>query len=112
MNYQISVIVPLYNIKWNLFKFCLDSILSQLNNNIELLIINDGSKERESVDCCKKYIKKYFLSSYCKIFCFATSSSLFLITFGKEINKTVPVIVPAIKSAMPSDKKTPLNPMV
>ena len=59
MNYQISVIVPLYNIKWNLFKFCLDSILSQLNNNIELLIINDGSKERESVDCCKKYIKKY-----------------------------------------------------
>ena len=59
MNYQISVIVPLYNIKWNLFKICLDSILSQLNNNIELLIINDGSKERESVDCCKKYIEKY-----------------------------------------------------
>jgi len=42
---------------------------------------------------------------------FFTSSSLFLNTLGKEVNNTIVVIIPATKSAIPSDKYTPLNPI-
>lgn len=59
MGYQISIIIPLYNISWEIFKECLDSIFSQLDKNIEVIIINDGSNLRKAVDCCQEYIKNY-----------------------------------------------------
>ena len=56
MNELISVIVPIYNAEKYLEK-CLDSIINQTYKNIEILLINDGSKDN-SLKICKEYEKK------------------------------------------------------
>lgn len=53
MNALISVIVPVYNIELYLDR-CISSILNQKYNNIELLLIDDGSTD-SSLDICKKW---------------------------------------------------------
>lgn len=57
MNHQpkISVIVPVYNTAQYLSK-CLDSILNQTLKDIEVIIVNDGSKDnsQEIIDSYKK----------------------------------------------------------
>ncbi|MBQ8044624.1 MAG: glycosyltransferase, partial [Clostridia bacterium] len=50
---KISVIVPAYNIEEYLSR-CLDSILNQTYENIEIIVVNDGSK-----DNTEKVIKEY-----------------------------------------------------
>ena len=52
-NIKVSIIVPVYNSEQYISK-CLDSILGQTYKNIELIIINDGSKDN-SLNICKKY---------------------------------------------------------
>ena len=42
MDYMISIIVPVYNCKLYLSK-CLDSIISQTYENIEVICIDDDS---------------------------------------------------------------------
>lgn len=54
MNY--SVIIPIYNAEKTL-KRCLDSLVLQLNSDIEVLLINDGSSD-ESESICKEYEEK------------------------------------------------------
>lgn len=53
MKVQISVIVPVYNAEHTLRK-CLDSVLSQDIGDFELVLVNDGSKDR-SLDICRDY---------------------------------------------------------
>ncbi len=53
MKVQISVIVPVYNAEHTLRK-CLDSVLSQDIGDFELVLVNDGSKDR-SLDICREY---------------------------------------------------------
>lgn len=53
---MISVIVPVYNVELYLQE-CIDSILTQSYTDIELLLIDDGSKD-SSYDICKKYESK------------------------------------------------------
>lgn len=60
---KISIIVPIYNTEKYLSE-CIESILNQSYDNIELLLINDGSPDN-SDDICKKYFNidsrvKYF----------------------------------------------------
>lgn len=55
-NVEISVIVPVYNAEKYLH-CCIDSILAQTFTNFELLLINDGSKDRSGV-ICDEYAKK------------------------------------------------------
>ena len=52
----ISIIIPVYNVEKYLEE-CLDSLLSQSLNNIEILCINDGSTDR-SLDILQQYAKK------------------------------------------------------
>lgn len=57
--YNVSVIVPIYNAE----KYLDDTIKSLINQtygfeNIELVLVNDGSKDR-SLEICKKYKEKY-----------------------------------------------------
>ncbi len=49
-NEKISVIVPVYNVKLYLHK-CVDSILNQTYQNIEVLLIDDGSTDGSSDIC-------------------------------------------------------------
>lgn len=53
---KISVIVPVYNVEKYLPR-CIDSILAQTFTNFELLLIDDGSKDR-SGEICEEYAKK------------------------------------------------------
>lgn len=51
----ISVIVPVYNVEKYLNK-CIDSIISQTYENLEILIVNDGSTDN-SGKICEEYAK-------------------------------------------------------
>lgn len=50
---KISIIVPVYNVE-KYVRQCIDSILSQSFTDFELLLINDGSKDK-SGDICDEY---------------------------------------------------------
>ena len=55
---KISVIVPVYNSEKYLTK-CLDSLVNQTYENIEIIAVNDGSTDN-SCDILKSYQEKYF----------------------------------------------------
>ena len=50
---KISIIVPIYNTEKYLDR-CLNSLINQTYNNIEIILVNDASSDR-SLDICKKY---------------------------------------------------------
>ena len=52
----ISIIVPVYNVEKYLQR-CIDSILAQSFKDFELILINDGSKDK-SGEICDAYAKK------------------------------------------------------
>lgn len=52
---KISIIVPVYNAEKNL-EDCITSILSQEYKNIELILVNDGSKD-DSLSICRSFEK-------------------------------------------------------
>lgn len=54
---KVSVIVPVYNVEKYLRR-CLDSLVNQTLKDIEIVIVNDGSKD-SSPDICQEYINKY-----------------------------------------------------
>ena len=55
MNKILSIILPVYGVE-KYIKRCLDSILYQLNDLTELIIVNDCTKDR-SIEICKKMTK-------------------------------------------------------
>lgn len=55
-NPKISVIVPVYNVEKFLPR-CLDSLLAQTFSDFEILLIDDGSKDR-SGNICDNYALK------------------------------------------------------
>lgn len=54
---QLSIVIPVYNVELYLEK-CLNSVLEQLNSSIEIILVNDGSKD-DSLEICKKYQRLY-----------------------------------------------------
>lgn len=56
MNDLISVIIPIYNTEKYLSE-CIESITNQTYKNLEILLINDGSKDK-SIVICNKYKNK------------------------------------------------------
>lgn len=54
---RLSILIPVYNVERYLRR-CLDSILSQQVEDIEILLGNDGSKD-ESASICDEYAKHY-----------------------------------------------------
>ena len=55
-NILVSIIVPVYNTGEYLYK-CLDSIIDQNLQEIELILINDGSTDN-SAEICDRYSEK------------------------------------------------------
>lgn len=52
----ISIIVPIYNVEKYLAN-CLDSLLAQTHKELEVILVNDGSKDK-SLEICKAYAEK------------------------------------------------------
>ena len=63
---KVSIIVPVYNVEKYLPK-CLDSLVNQTFKDIEIVIINDGTKDN-SQEIIDEYVKKYpkIVKSYIK----------------------------------------------
>ncbi|MDR0950517.1 MAG: bifunctional glycosyltransferase family 2 protein/CDP-glycerol:glycerophosphate glycerophosphotransferase [Candidatus Ancillula sp.] len=61
-NPKFSIVIPVYNVGAYLAE-CIDSVLAQdieggFENNVELILVNDGSTDN-SKEVCQKYLKKY-----------------------------------------------------
>ena len=54
---KVSVIVPVYNVEKYIRK-CLDSLVNQTLEDIEIIVVNDGSKD-SSIDILKEYAEKH-----------------------------------------------------
>lgn len=54
---KVSVIVPFYNVE-NYIEKCIESLINQTLNDIEIILVNDGSKDN-SINIAKKYAEKY-----------------------------------------------------
>ena len=54
---KVSIIVPVYNVEKYIEK-CLDSLINQTIQDIEIIVVNDGSKDK-SAEIVKKYQNKY-----------------------------------------------------
>ena len=57
MSVKVSVVVPVYNVEKYLDK-CLNSLVKQTLKDIEIIVVNDGTKDN-SQDIIDKYAKKY-----------------------------------------------------
>ena len=53
---KLSVIIPVYNTEQYIEK-CLDSIANQTMKDLEIIIVNDGSKDNSEKEI-KEWIKK------------------------------------------------------
>ena len=56
-NYKVTLIVPIYNSEKYINR-CLDSVLKQTYNNIEIICVNDCSTDN-SAEIVKNYVKKF-----------------------------------------------------
>ena len=57
MNKKVSIIVPVYNVEKSIDR-CVLSLISQTYQNIEIILLNDGSKDN-SLKKIKDWQKKY-----------------------------------------------------
>ena len=53
----ISIIIPVYNVEEYVFE-CLKSVLEQINDNVEVIIIDDGSTD-DSLKICKQTVSEF-----------------------------------------------------
>ena len=55
--FKLSIIIPIYNSESYLAD-CIDSVCTQVSRNVEIILVNDASRD-ESIKICKRYIKKF-----------------------------------------------------
>ena len=57
MEYQFSIIIPVYNAAKTLHR-CLNSIVAQSDEQVQIILVNDGSTDASAV-ICREYAKKH-----------------------------------------------------
>lgn len=57
----LSIIIPIYNVE-EYIEECLNSILNQVTDEVEIIVINDGTKD-SSFQLCNKTIKNYHVDN-------------------------------------------------
>ncbi len=50
MNELISIIIPIYNVK-DYLEECLNNVLNQTYNNLEIILVDDGSSDGSESIC-------------------------------------------------------------
>ena len=50
MEKLVSVIIPVYNVELYINK-CLNSVVNQTYRNLEIILVNDGSKDSSGILC-------------------------------------------------------------
>ena len=55
---KVSIVVPVYNTNIEYFRQCIKSLVLQTYENIEIVIVDDGSKD-ENVSLYEQYIAHY-----------------------------------------------------
>lgn len=76
---MVSIIIPVYNVERYLDD-CIQSILNQTNQSYELILVNDGSKDR-SGEICDRYAAKY---EFVRVFHQANQGQAAARNFGVE----------------------------
>lgn len=54
---KVSIIIPVYNVRKEYFDKCIESILNQTYTNLEIIFVDDGSKE-ETAKLCDLYAEE------------------------------------------------------
>ncbi len=54
---EVSIIIPMYNASKTIER-CIESIINSINNDVEIILIDDGSKD-DTRKVCKKYSTTY-----------------------------------------------------
>ncbi|HEC1484319.1 TPA: glycosyltransferase family 2 protein, partial [Campylobacter jejuni] len=54
---KIGVVIPIYNVEKYL-KECLDSVINQTYKNLQIILVNDGSTDENSLSIAKEYTLK------------------------------------------------------
>lgn len=55
MKYDISVIIPIYNVPEKFLKKCIDSVLNQTKKDLEIILVDDGSTDNFCFNVCEQY---------------------------------------------------------
>ncbi|EAK0186623.1 glycosyltransferase family 2 protein, partial [Campylobacter jejuni] len=53
----VGVVIPIYNVEKYL-KECLDSVINQTYKNLQIVLVNDGSTDENSLNIAKEYTLK------------------------------------------------------
>ena len=56
-NVKVSIIIPAYNVEKYILK-CINSLLEQTEKEIEIIVVDDGSKDKTNL-IVKEIIKKH-----------------------------------------------------
>ncbi|EAL5221832.1 glycosyltransferase family 2 protein, partial [Campylobacter jejuni] len=51
---KIGVVIPIYNVEEYL-RECLDSVVNQTYKNLQVVLVNDGSTDENSLNIAKEY---------------------------------------------------------
>ncbi|QWU79697.1 glycosyltransferase, family 2 [Campylobacter novaezeelandiae] len=57
MNKTVGVVIPIYNVEKYL-RECLDSVINQTYKNLQVVLVNDGSTDKNSFNIAKEYTLK------------------------------------------------------
>ncbi len=56
---KVSIIVPVYNIKEKLFKKCIESLVSQTLEDVEIILVDDASTDEETIKLLDEYKNRF-----------------------------------------------------